>query len=572
MKKTALLLAIGLALTAAGFGQSGTSAQWSRKSLTTTVKDSIATGYDISKRTYHPAPGLKTPRVYTHKMDSMLVRRYNADTAGLRTLNQSWCKYDSKGRAVLIEMYTCNTMDGEYRWMKDTLSYLADYKPLLEEHYERVNVTDPWELQYRSTTAYDSHNRDTATTYYGRNWQTGEWVARKNTYVYDAESLVTSSLYQELDTVTGAWVTLSRTENTWDSGRNLISADEYSWLAVKGDWVHSGHREYMYDAGGRQTSSVSYFYAEDDSMWKGIWRQETAYNSLGLPTLVTDFTWEWTANSWVPVSKIAMAYSPEGKETESAYYNWDPETSGFLPVMKSTWTYNAGGLVTETVNYQWDIVKSEWSAEFRDLDSYDPNGCNILSTSERYNAETSTWLENSRTERTFDSFGDLMTNLDMGAKDDAGNWTRKFDATYTYDYSVGFRDAASPYEWSGTEPAWAMVKGVGRRWASDTGQWIDFMSSEYWYSDFEGASGIPAVSLQAVRVFPNPATDVITVEMDPAPEPAQFKLMDPSGKFVAARIVTGGQARISLAGLQSGIYLYTVTRNGETVSGKILKQ
>lgn len=81
-------------------------------------------------------------------------------------------------------------------------------------------------------------------------------------------------------------------------------------------------------------------------------------------------------------------------------------------------------------------------------------------------------------------------------------------------------------------------------------------------------------SLSPVKVFPNPASDCIRVQMSETPSPDDhvfFHLFNTMGWCVMRQPVIGSDLQINRDNREAGMYFYTLTKNGSTVaSGKIL--
>ncbi|MGB4929757.1 MAG: T9SS type A sorting domain-containing protein, partial [Chitinophagales bacterium] len=74
----------------------------------------------------------------------------------------------------------------------------------------------------------------------------------------------------------------------------------------------------------------------------------------------------------------------------------------------------------------------------------------------------------------------------------------------------------------------------------------------------------------ALIVFPNPATNTITVFSQEDIESGTYTIADLNGKVVLSGNLSG--ADINIASLQSGMYFISITSNGNTYFEKIIKQ
>lgn len=78
-------------------------------------------------------------------------------------------------------------------------------------------------------------------------------------------------------------------------------------------------------------------------------------------------------------------------------------------------------------------------------------------------------------------------------------------------------------------------------------------------------------TVQRVTLYPNPASDVVQVKLDPQFNSGQLIILDLSGHEVWSGALKGEVTSVSLSTLSSGMYLYKVMSNGEYVGvGKLL--
>lgn len=80
----------------------------------------------------------------------------------------------------------------------------------------------------------------------------------------------------------------------------------------------------------------------------------------------------------------------------------------------------------------------------------------------------------------------------------------------------------------------------------------------------------PSVFTPNIRLFPNPATNYVTVEI-PGDNPAGFELYDSQGRLLITRSIQGSE-RIALDSLKGSIYFYRLSASGWQQSGKLVKK
>lgn len=80
-------------------------------------------------------------------------------------------------------------------------------------------------------------------------------------------------------------------------------------------------------------------------------------------------------------------------------------------------------------------------------------------------------------------------------------------------------------------------------------------------------------STMGIQVFPNPATEMVQIEFQVAPEtPVHIELFDPSGKSIYTATVSDAQHHISLTSFSQGMYYLTLHVNNEQKTIQITKQ
>ncbi len=88
-----------------------------------------------------------------------------------------------------------------------------------------------------------------------------------------------------------------------------------------------------------------------------------------------------------------------------------------------------------------------------------------------------------------------------------------------------------------------------------------------------GGVGIFSIAEAGINLFPNPAQNIVTIELKNA-EPFRFRLFDAKGKMVMEEMLTSKINAISLRDLPSGNYLVELKQaaTGKTFSAKLLKE
>jgi hypothetical protein len=98
-----------------------------------------------------------------------------------------------------------------------------------------------------------------------------------------------------------------------------------------------------------------------------------------------------------------------------------------------------------------------------------------------------------------------------------------------------------------------------------------FAMDDFTTNETVGVSNTP--SAFAAKVYPNPATDVLNVELSSGSQVASITLYDMSGRMVVNRAVSSSREVVNMQALPAGSYLLQLgSTSGQTVSQRISKQ
>jgi hypothetical protein len=86
---------------------------------------------------------------------------------------------------------------------------------------------------------------------------------------------------------------------------------------------------------------------------------------------------------------------------------------------------------------------------------------------------------------------------------------------------------------------------------------------------FDRTTGIETLGMSPIKIYPNPATENITVTLPENISQAVFTLYDMQGKELIKREI-GNQEKVLVNALSVGIYIYKITTTKEGYTGKII--
>lgn len=105
----------------------------------------------------------------------------------------------------------------------------------------------------------------------------------------------------------------------------------------------------------------------------------------------------------------------------------------------------------------------------------------------------------------------------------------------------------------------------------DLGDW-GFVSNAVWIAEQELSTAVPVQDRNvAFSVFPNPAVDVVQVQVD-GEGAADYRVLDARGVVVMQGVLPGGLGTVPVDRLEPGMYIMRVDRNGRTGTQRIMVQ
>ena len=87
-----------------------------------------------------------------------------------------------------------------------------------------------------------------------------------------------------------------------------------------------------------------------------------------------------------------------------------------------------------------------------------------------------------------------------------------------------------------------------------------------------GYIGINKLQVSRLPLYPNPATDKITVETSEASKESNLEIVNIEGQQFITRQITDTKTQLDISTLPSGVYFVRVTNDKTVKMGKIIKQ
>jgi hypothetical protein len=107
----------------------------------------------------------------------------------------------------------------------------------------------------------------------------------------------------------------------------------------------------------------------------------------------------------------------------------------------------------------------------------------------------------------------------------------------------------------------------GYEWDDNTSDWVgEYRETLYWTST---SIGIPEITTTPIKVYPNPVSDVLHVDLNTAAE-TTVKLYNLSGQLLFAEAIKEQSASIDVSSYMPGLYVLVFEQSGNTVYKKVM--
>jgi len=327
-------------------------------------------------------------------------------------------------------------------------------------------------------------------------------------YSYE-NGLVSYTLRREKIDEIDIWEELDRTKYDYDSIGQLTNVYSQERDAFDNHWATHFYIEYTRDSLGNVVEETGYDYEDYDGISTRKYYLTYDYDNEDRLTTITEYVKGWQEGQFVQDRKQENLYDENAQLASEVYYNWNYDSNGWLEETRLVYDHTMIGKELQTV------VSQDWDGQ---------------------------WLDNQKALYLTDHFYDIS------------------EIEY-----LDFFDALMPMYSFGNVVCDRIEKSV-----QQNNSWYDAGSTVYYFSN-DGLTGIENQEISKVKIYPNPVTDILTIESG-SQDITNCILYDLSGRVVQQTQISG-RLTIDVSWLNSGFYLLEVRKSKEIVySGKLIKK
>jgi len=366
-----------------------------------------------------------------------------------------------------------------------------------------------------------------------------------------------------------------------------------------GNFVNSTLSTSTYDGSGYLTNTLYQEWDAISSSFKDKSRIVYSNNSDGTPSLATNQTWD--GSLWNNVSRTTYTYYSDGTEKVVTTQTWNG--SAFTDATRTTYTYNASkqiltsiseifsgiwinatqqantytsGYLSYNLSQTWDFIGSTWKNNTQTNYTNDPGGHPTLEVRQTWTG--SAWVNAQRTTDTYNGSGKLLTEIIENYT--AGNFVNYSKEINTYDGS-GYPTQSVSQLWDAGSSSF--VNDSRSSYLNNPNGTVSQVTSEDWNGSawvytqritftYSGPTSISETINEAdITVYPNPASDVITIKANTGISGMVYSITDQTGKMMLKGKLNDESTSVDITQLSKGIYLLNIGEQNQQTF-KIIKQ
>jgi hypothetical protein len=336
-------------------------------------------------------------------------------------------------------------------------------------------------------------------------------------------------------------------------------------------WLPESKQVFTYGENGNKTETMGYYWDTSAVAWQQQIHTFHSYDENGNMTGEFRFALNPATDKWDTISNYTRLYINNVIYNWN-YDNWDPVNHYWYHAMKGEYDYNETGDEVTYITFNWNAQESVYDSSYMSKMKMNFLGKDSTGSYYQWNTEDSNW----QYWYSYDYYYDENNNDTLVAYHDFDN-TEAIERSYFNEN--GFRLSTTSFKWVDNE--WLgmarieYIAGTNGKtmmntsyyWDASQNNWVPQFQEQSYYKGESTVNG--NVGNPGIRIFPNPASDHIQVELTNASEAATFEIYDINGKRVLQQLVFSN-SYISVSGLSRGFYLYQLHDGNRVFRGKLV--
>jgi hypothetical protein len=422
---------------------------------------------------------------------------------------------------LLIADRQSDWVEGEWRLMDSTTLSYNTYGDQEEGVRLRLNENN-WENWYRDLFFYNTNQQLSVQT--NQSWVDGAWgqLPNNNQVLYTYDELGNTIEQTSQRWADGDWYTYFKVTTTYYENTTLRATELFQGDNIDNELVNV-------------TLSV---YEE--------------YNESGSVLRYTRQDWDEFAMEWGPKLIYERTYDTDNKLIlELRSLEQDDE---LIPQSQLTYTYTEDDGIHEILRQSWNNSTEEWEDIQKTTYGYDDNGYFNLYQVANFDLDLQEFVV---------FYQVLITNFDHGGDQenivlfDSGEGLTN-ELRYTFTYYDDFL---------------ALKTTTEEFWDPNINEWVNSSFEEFFYGLFVDTEEQLLEAEQAISLFPNPATGLVSLQMNNpvlTGHGISAQLFNQQGQMVRQYTLGQDNHQMNISGLPVGSYWLKVSNGQQFAVEKLI--
>lgn len=332
-----------------------------------------------------------------------------------------------------------------------------------------------------------------------------------------------------------AWADFTKSTYSYDTTKRTTTELKQVWQ--NNAWVDLILTTLKDTTEGYSLKVIKIVQTNQSGAWVNTLRNTHVISAVDLTFIET--TEEWHINDWINVSKLTSWIDAFNLQYGQTCQLWN--VSEWVNSWKDSYTVNLSLELQSMLHQVW--LTGSWTDNYKNLYSNDASG-NVLQII-RQQHHSGSWADSSRTTWTYDNNGNSLTG--------------KYEVWQTASWQQGIGKMKVYYSGSSYDYFQQEEIDDAHRYVA---RYIAFPSG---INDF-------VMGNLAVTLFPNPASDKLTVSVKDFKNSLRMTVYDIHGRPVIERPMNQAMTVFDISGLAPGLYILHLASTSSVVKARFLKK
>ncbi len=330
----------------------------------------------------------------------------------------------------------------------------------------------------------------------------------------------------------------NRSYFTYDVYGNKSSQENQIFKFSNSTWENKERYTFSYDNNNRMTEKLKY-------LWNGLWSYDVqtvySYNENGDIETTASRWWNTSSLTWMNSVMLTNNYDNNGNSISELIQSWNYGSATWENDYLTSYSYDANNKLIQALTQQWSDSENDWVNSDRYIYTNDFNGNQIRNDWNRWGGTS--WSGHARWDYTYNAANLLTGCVNSGWENET--WVDYYRETYTYDSNGNLISelTEAPYD----ETTWQNVSLLN------------------YYISCPVTSIVNSSVGSSLAVFPNPATDILYI-----PENNKIEILDMQGTLQETYV--DGQQQLTISAYQAGMYILKLSDKSGVRMTKFIKQ